>query len=82
MTNPQNPAQFGADAAVDTAADSVINDVLHVVESHLPVPGGQAVDQMIQTEVDQVANNAVNAEVNKGVGGIIGDIEGMLGGHH
>ena len=38
-------------------------------------------DQMVQTEVDQMANNAINTEANKGVGGVLGDIEGMFGGH-
>ena len=84
MSNPnfaQQAGDFAMDAAVDTAADGVINNALHAVEQHVPIPGGQMVDQMLQTEVDQVANNAINNEVNKGVGGMLGDVEGLFG-HH
>ncbi len=78
---PQQAGNFAADAAVDTTADGFLNEALHAVEGHVPVPGGQVVDQMIQTEVDQVANNVINGEVNKGVGGVLGDVEGLFG-HH
>ena len=84
MSEPDLTAKaggFAADAAVDTTADGFLNNALHGVEEHVPVPGGQVVDQMIQTEVDQVANNVINNEVNKGVGGILGDVEGLFG-HH
>lgn len=37
------------------------------------------VDQVLKTEIDQNANNAINAELNKGAGGILGDIEGVFG---
>jgi len=40
------------------------------------------VDQMLKTEVDQVANNAINNEVNKGVAGMMHDAEGFLGHHN
>ncbi len=85
MSDPnfaQKAGDFAMDAAVDTTADGFINNTLHAVEAHVPIPGGQMVDNMIQTEVDQMANNAINNEVNKGVGGVIGDIEGLFGGHH
>jgi hypothetical protein len=84
MSDPnfaQKAGDFAVDAAVDTTADGFINNALHAVEQHVPIPGGQMVDQMIQTEVDQMANNAINNEVNKGVGGILGDVEGLFGGH-
>lgn len=82
MQNPnfaQQAGDFAVDAAVDTAADGVINNVLRGVEQHVPVPGGEFVDQAIITEVDQMANNAINNEVNKGVGGVMGDVEGLFG---
>lgn len=60
----------------------MINKALHAVEQHIPITGGQVVDQVIQTRVAQMANNAINSEGNKGVGGSIGDIEGFLGEHH
>lgn len=77
----QKAGDFAADAAVDTTADGFINNELNVVEQHVPIPGGQMVDKMIQTEVDQMANNAINNELNKGVGGMLGDVEGLFG-HH
>ncbi len=61
---------FAQDAAIDTAADSVINRAIDSVAEH--VPGGGAVDAMLKTGVDLAANNAINAEV--------GRIEGMFGG--
>lgn len=70
---------FAADAAVDTAADGLLNNALGAIEQRVPIPGGPTVDKMITTEVDQVVNNAINAEVNKGVNGILGDIEGLFG---
>jgi hypothetical protein len=75
----QKAGDFATDAAVDTAADSVINQGLDAVEAHVPIPGGQTVDKMISTEVDQVANNEINAELNKGVGGMMSDVEGLFG---
>ena len=75
----QGVGNFATDAAVDTAADGFINQGVDVVASHLP--GGQMVDQMLKTEVDQVANNAINAEANKGVDGMMRDAEGFFG-HH
>ena len=59
--------------------DGFLNRVLDTVEQHVPIPGGQLVDKMINTEADQVVNNEVNTEVNKGVGGILGDVEGLFG---
>ena len=77
----QKAGGFAADAAVDTTADGVINNLLNAAEQHVPIPGGEMVDKMIQTEVDQVANNAINNEINKGVGGMLGDVESLFG-HH
>jgi hypothetical protein len=37
------------------------------------------VDQMLRTEADQVVNNAINSEINKGVGGMLSDAEGLFG---
>jgi hypothetical protein len=75
----QKAGDFAVDAAVDTTADSLLNNVLGTVEQHVPIPGGETVDKMITTETDQVVNNEINAEVNKGVGGILGDVEGLFG---
>ncbi len=75
----QGAGNFAGDAVVDTTADNFINQGVNDVASHLP--GGQMVDQMLKTEVDQVANNAINNEVNKGVDGIMRDAEGLFG-HH
>ncbi len=75
----QGVGNFASDAVVDTTADNFINQGVDTVASRLP--GGQMVDQMLKTEVDQVANNAINNEVNKGVNGMMGDVEGLFG-HH
>ena len=82
MSDPnflQQAGGFAADAAIDTTADGLLNNVLDTVEQHVPIPGGQTVDKMLNTEVDQVVNNDINAEVNKGPAGIMGDIEGLMG---
>jgi len=50
--------------------------VIDMVASHLP--GRQAMEAMLTTEADQVLNNDINTEVNKGFGGIINDIEGTF----
>ncbi len=73
----QGVGNFATDAAIDTTADNFINQGVDGVASHLP--GGQMVDSMLKTEVDQVANNAINSEVNKGVDGILHDAEGLFG---
>jgi DNA gyrase/topoisomerase IV subunit B len=78
----QGAGDFAADAAVDTTADNLLNNVLGTAEQKVPIPGGQTVDKMINTEVDQVVNNEINQELNKGVGGILGDVEGLFGGEH
>ncbi len=75
----QGVGNFATDAAIDTTADNFINQGVNDVASHLP--GGQMVDSMLKTEVDQVANNAINNEVNKGTDGIMRDAEGLFG-HH
>jgi len=75
----QKAGDFAVDAAADTTVDGLLNQVLGSVEQHVPIPGGEMVDKMINTEADQVVNNEVNAEVNKGVGGILGDVEGLFG---
>ncbi len=80
MSDPnfaQQAGDFVADAGVDTAADGFINQAIDGIASH--IPGGEMVDQMLKTEVDLDVNNTINAEVNKGAGGILGDIEGMFG---
>ena len=76
----QGAGNFASDAVVDTTADNFINQGVNDIASHLP--GGQMVDQMLKTEADQVANNAINNEVNKGAGGLMGDVEGLLGHHN
>ena len=75
----QGAGNFASDAVVDTTADNFINKEVDAVAPHLP--GGQMVDSMLKTEVDQVANNAINNEVNKGVDGMMRDAEGLFG-HH
>ena len=75
----QGVGNFATDAAIDTTADNFINQEVADVASHLP--GGQMVDSMLKTEVDQAANNAINSEVNKGTAGMMHDAEGLLG-HH
>ena len=75
----QGVGNFATDAAIDTTADNFINQEVNSVASHLP--GGQMVDAMLKTEVDQVANNAINNAGNKGTDGIMRDAEGLLG-HH
>lgn len=80
MSEP-NFAQQAGNFAFDAAVDGFINNALNTAEQHVPIPGGEMVDKMINTEVDQLANNAINGEINKGVGGMLGDVEGLFG-HH
>jgi hypothetical protein len=40
------------------------------------IPGGEMFEQQLRTEVDQVVNNAINNEINKGVAAEQ-DIEGI-----
>ena len=75
--NAQQAGNFATDAVVDTEADKLANTVIDNVVCY--VPGGEAAEQMLNTEVDQDLNNEINAEVNKGVGGVISDVEGMFG---
>jgi hypothetical protein len=73
----QQAGDFAVDAAVDTTVDNFVNQGVDMVAQHLP--GGQMVDQMLRTEADQVVNNAINSEINKGVGGMLSDAEGLFG---
>ena len=73
----QQAGDFAVDAAVDTPVDNLVNPGIDMVAQH--IPGGQMVDQMLKTETDQVVNNAINSEINKGVGGMLSDAEGLFG---
>jgi hypothetical protein len=80
MTDPnfaQQAGDFAADAAIDTTVDGALNQGIDAIASRFP--GGQGVEQMLNTEVDQVVNNDINAELNKGVDGMLKDAEGLLG---
>lgn len=68
---------FATDGAIDTAVDGVVNQALDAVVSR--VPGGDAIAQMLTTEVDQNVNNAINSEINKGISGMMQDVEGLFG---
>ncbi|MEH2059566.1 MAG: hypothetical protein V7K97_26115 [Nostoc sp.] len=73
---PEQAGEFGVDAAIDTTADNLINPIFDGVASH--VPGAEGFEQMLNTEVDQVINNEINTEVNKGFGGMIQDSENLF----
>jgi len=60
-------AGVAGDATVDNQADGVINNVLDSVASH--IPGGEAVEGIVKTGVDQAANTAINDELGKLFGG-------------
>lgn len=78
-SNP-NPLQqmggFLSDATVDTTVDGFVNQALDRVVSM--VPGGQSFEAVLNTGVDQTLNNDINAELNKGIGGMIQDVEGLF----
>lgn len=79
MTDPnlaQQAGDFAIDATVDTEADKLINQGVDAIASH--IPGGEMFEQQLRTEVDQVVNNAINNELNKGVEGIKQDVEGLF----
>jgi RecJ-like exonuclease len=79
MSDPnlaQQAGEFGTDAVIDTTVDNLVNPLMDGVLSHLP--GGEGIEQMLNTEVDQVINNEINTEVNKGVGGMIQDAENLF----
>ncbi len=82
MSDPNFAEQvgtFAADAGIDTAADGVINNAIDALASHLP--GGEALSGVLKTGVDLAANNAINSEMNQGAGGMLSEVEGLLG-HH
>jgi hypothetical protein len=54
----QQAGNFTADAAVDTAADGILNQGIAAIAAH--IPGGSTVQQMLTTEIDQDVNNQVN----------------------
>jgi basic membrane lipoprotein Med (substrate-binding protein (PBP1-ABC) superfamily) len=79
MSDPnfaQQAGNFMADAEVDTVADNLINQGVDAIASH--IPGGEGFEQQLRTEVDQVVNNAINNELNKGVDGAMQDVEGLF----
>lgn len=79
MSDPNFAEQAGgfmADAEVDTVADNLINQGVDAIASH--IPGGEGFEQQLRTEVDQVVNNAINNELNKGVEGVMQDAEGLF----
>ncbi len=79
MTDPnlaQQAGDFATDAAIDTEADNLINQGVDAIASH--IPGGAMFEQQLKTEVDQVVNNAINNEVNTGVGGIEEQVAGIF----
>lgn len=80
MSDPNFLSQLGnfsEDAAVDTTVDGFVNQAIDAVASH--IPGGQALEQLLNTEVDQDVNNTINNELNKGIGGMMQDAEGLFG---
>lgn len=79
MTDPnfmQQAGDFGMDAAVDTTVDGFLNQGIDTIASNLP--GGQGFEQMLNTEADQVVNNDINNELNKGVEGMLQDLGGLF----
>ncbi len=58
----QQAGNFAVDAGIDNAADGFINQAVDGLVSH--VPGGDAIEQALNTEVDQDANNWINSEVS------------------
>lgn len=72
----QQVGGFLSDATVDTTVDGFVNQALDRVVSM--VPGGQNFESVLNTGVDQSLNNEINTELNKGVGGMIQDIEGLF----
>jgi hypothetical protein len=78
MSDPnfvERAGEFGLEAAIDTAANKIANEAIHAVASH--IPGGQSVEQMLDTEVDLVLDNSINAQVNERIEGV----EEMFGQH-
>ncbi len=79
MSDPnfaEQAGEFGVDATIDTTADNFINPILDNVADH--IPGAEGFEQILNTEVDQVINNEINTEVNKGADGIIQDAENLF----
>lgn len=79
MTDPnfmQQAGDFSMDAAIDTSVDGFLNQNLDAIASNFP--GGQGMEQMLNTEVDQAVNNDVNNELNKGVEGMLQDLGGLF----
>jgi hypothetical protein len=66
MSDPNFPEQtgdFAIDAAIDTIADNLTNKTIEAVSAY--IPGGETVEPMLETEVDQVVNNEINSVVNQ-----------------
>ncbi len=59
----QQAGNFAVDGEVDAVADRIVNEAVEGVASH--IPGEQAFDQPLTTEVDQVVNNDINSEIGR-----------------
>ena len=73
MSDPnfaQQAGEFAVDAEVDSTVDNLVNQTIETVASH--IPGEQMFDQALRTEVDQVVNNEINAQLDERLGGLFG----------
>jgi hypothetical protein len=66
--NPEGVGEFAVDAGVDTAANNLANRVIEGVAEH--IPGGQAIEPMIETEADLMLDNRINEGVNERIEGV------------
>ena len=66
--NPEGAGEFIVDAGIDTAANNIANRMIDGVLSH--IPGGRAIEPMLETEADLMLYNAINERVNRRIEGI------------
>jgi hypothetical protein len=68
--NDQNAS--GIDNTIDNAINTGIDD------ASKRVPEGQKIDPAVKQKADQAANNEINQEAQKGLGGMKSDAENLM----
>ena len=59
----EQAGDFAVDAGIDTAANNIANGFIDGIASH--IPGGRAIEPMIETEADLMLDNSINRRVKR-----------------
>lgn len=74
--NTQNNQGNQNTSGIDTTVDNAINKGIDSAAQR--VPQGQKFDPAAKQKADQIANNEIDKETQKGVGGIKNDAENLI----